>query len=160
MSAGDFVAMARHAFSHVTSSHGLELGSVGDDQWYGMVEWHGDGVSLRVSDDRRGNFTQVFVCRPLEPSDLERWPLLVVGQSVRVPLWAVIEAAGGDPGSGSAVGPAEQRWGQLASLAESTEAFTAALLDGDWAAMSRIHAVVARHHEGDVEDGRAGRRLP
>jgi hypothetical protein len=153
-----FVEAAQDAFSPVLDSQGFTVTAVADDTWYAKVEWERAGIRLRVSDARRDNLTEVFISRPLAEGDTQDRHLLVHGDRLQVPLWAVATARGVDRRTCFAVGSAERRLQQLGALATATGELAADLLVGDWRELDVLVAAVRSQHEAETDEGRRKRR--
>ncbi|HKY16616.1 MAG TPA: hypothetical protein VJM33_16950 [Microthrixaceae bacterium] len=154
----EFVPAVLSAFEAVVGAVGLELVDTADDEWWASVEWRLDEVLLTVTDDRRDRLIEVFVTRPATPGERETASLLLHGETISLPLWAMVEAAGTAPSF--ALG-GESRLNRLPEYALAVEEYAIPfVLDPDRPIDDIVAVVKQRNWESSDEGRRARRWLP
>lgn len=154
-----FVDAAVEAFDGVARAFGLELVDRAEGEWFASVVWsraeRGSSHRLRVTDDRRDLVVEVFVDVPLPdpvPPDLS---VLVRGDALSLPLWAIVEAAGDDT---DLAGRGAARRERLPDLARAVERWAGPFLGQDEPGVDAVAAVVGQRQWEWSEEGRRARR--
>ncbi len=144
-----FVEAAGSAFSGLASEYGWALGEASESEWFASVDWLHAEQTLSVSDDRRDRVVEVHFSRPV---GLRK-------DRVALPLWAVVEAAGGSAAEAFAAGDLARRIEALPRLAAVTSQYGGPLLSGDWSMQDVVIDVMERQNQANSEEGRRARRF-